>query len=361
VKIDLHTHILPERWPDLRERYGYGGWVALEHHKPCCARMMIDGKAFREIESNCWDPRVRLDEMGRLMGLQSVQVLSTVPVMFSYWAKPADALDLARLLNDHIASVVQDFPDRFIGLGTIPMQDPDLAVKELERCVLAAGRGGLGMPGVQIGTNVNGRNLDDPGVFAVLQAAESLGACVFVHPWEMLGRDGDGGWGRLASYWMAWLVGMPAETCIAICSVLMGGVLDRLPRLKICFAHGGGSFPGTIGRIQHGFESRKDLCGVNTATPPRAFLRQADGTPARFYVDSLVHDPDVLRHLIGLMGAERVALGSDYPFPLGEETPGAMIEAMGDLSDGVKGRLLGGTAVEFLGAQVRSKLAPASA
>src|SRR6185295_14946220 len=138
--------------------------------------------------------------------------------------------------------------------------DPDLAIKELERCVLAPERGGLGMPGVEIGSNVNGANLDDPKVVAVLQAAESLGACVFVHPWEMLGRVARGDWGRLSAYCMPWLVGMPAETCLAICSVLMGGVLDRLPKLRICFAHGGGSFPGTIGRIQHGLEARPDLC-----------------------------------------------------------------------------------------------------
>jgi aminocarboxymuconate-semialdehyde decarboxylase len=145
----------------------------------------------------------------------------------------------------------------------------------------------------------------------------------------------------MTKYWLPWLVGMPAETALAICSVIFGGVLERLPKLRIAFAHGGGSFPGTVGRIEHGFNARPDLCAVDNAVPPRRYL-------GRFYVDSLVHDPDALRYLLRLIGAERVALGSDYPFPLGEAVPGAMIEAMTDLDADTRARLLGGTAMEFL-------------
>src|ERR1700733_9799051 len=151
MKIDLHTHILPREWPNLRDRYGYGGFVQLEHHGPGCARMTIDGNSFREIEANCWEPERRFEDCAR-HGVD-VQVLSTVPVMFSYWAKPKDTLDLARLLNDHLAEVVRTHPRRFAGLGTLPLQDPDLAVPELERCVRD-----LGLSGVQIGTHVNGKN-----------------------------------------------------------------------------------------------------------------------------------------------------------------------------------------------------------
>lgn len=329
LKIDLHTHILPRTWPDLRRRYGYGGFVHLEHHGPGCARMLIDGRLFREIDAPCWDPERRLVDCRR--DKVKVQVLSTVPVMFSYWARPEHTHDLARLLNDHLADVVARHPDRFVALGTLPMQAPDLAILELERCVRE-----LGFPGVQIGTHVNGQNLDHPDLFPIFQAAERLGAAVFVHPWDMLGRE------RMARYFLPWLVGMPAETSLAICSVIFGGVLDRLPQLRLCFAHGGGAFPGTFGRIEAGYRARPDLCGADHCHAPGTYL-------GRFYVDSLVHDAEALRRIVGLFGAERVALGSDYPFPLGEAQPGKLIASLPDLPAPVKRRLLAGTAQEFLG------------
>jgi len=329
MKIDLHTHMLPENWPDLRERFGYGGFVSLEHHAPCRARMLIDGKFFREIEDNCWSAKRRISECD---GFDvTLQVISTVPVMFSYFAKPNDGNDFARMLNDHLAGVVAEHPKRFVALGTLPMQAPDLAVRELERCIKE-----LHMPGVQIGTNVNGRNLDNPEIFSVFEAAQELNAAVFVHPWEMLGRD------RTSKYWLGWLVGMPAETALAICSVIFGGVLERLPRLRIGFAHGGGAFPSTIGRIEQGFLARPDLVAIDNKVNPRSYL-------GRIYFDSLVHDADALRYLVKLVGADRIALGSDYPFPLGEAHPGQLIESMDDLSEQTKARLLCGTALEFLG------------
>jgi aminocarboxymuconate-semialdehyde decarboxylase len=348
MKIDLHTHILPHDWPDLDARYGYAGFVRLDHHRPCCARMMIGDRFFREVGDNVWDPQRRLEECDRA-GV-SVQVLSTVPVMFSYWAKPADGLDLSRRLNDYIAEVVRAHPARFAGLGTIPLQDPALAARELERSVRE-----LGLRGVQIGTHVDAnphvpnelRNLDDRSLDPVWRAAEELSAAIFVHPWDMAGQK------RMPKYWLPWLVGMPAETSLAICSMIFGGVFERFPRLRVAFAHGGGAFPFTIGRIEHGFNVRPDLVAIDNQINPRNYLarvnERGETTPARFFVDSLVHDPDALRLLRRLFGTERIALGSDYPFPLGEAHPGELIEAMPDFSADEKMRLFCGSAREFLG------------
>ena len=327
--VDVHTHLLPPELPRWKERFGYGGFVRLEHLGPCRARMLKDdGQPFREVEENLWSPAARIAECDRA-GVD-VQVLSTVPVMFSYWAKPEDGAEVARFLNDHLASVVAGAPQRFLGLGTLPMQAPTLAVRELERCVKT-----LGLSGVQIGSHVNDWNLSDPALFEVFAAASELGAAVFVHPWEMMGEA------RMQRYWLPWLVGMPAEVSLAICSVILGGVLERLPALRIGFAHGGGAFPGTLGRIQHGFESRPDLVAVDSPVPPRAYL-------GRFWVDSLVHDPDMLRLIVKLFGEDRVMLGSDYPFPLGESEPGALIRSVPELA-AARERLLGENALRWLG------------
>ncbi|HEY2614803.1 MAG TPA: amidohydrolase family protein, partial [Chthoniobacterales bacterium] len=275
MKIDLHTHILPHEWPDLDAKYGYGGFVRLEHYQPCCARMMIGDRVFREITDNVWDPQRRIEECEREK--ISMQVLSTVPVMFSYWAKPADALDLSRRLNDHIAEIVGEYPNQFAGLATIPLQDPDRAAAELDRSVRE-----LGLRGAQIGTHVDAnahlsrnetQNLDDASLDSVWAAAEQIGAAIFVHPWDMLGRA------RMPKYWLPWLVGMPAETSLAICSMIFGGVFERFPKLRVAFAHGGGAFPFTIGRVEHGFRVRPDLCATQTKTNPRDYLAR-ENVPA---------------------------------------------------------------------------------
>jgi aminocarboxymuconate-semialdehyde decarboxylase len=331
MKIDVHTHILPKDIPDFKGKYGYGGFTGLKHQSCGHKAHMVrdDGKFFREIESNCWDAEVRLEECDQ--SDVQIQVLSTVPVMFSYWAKPNDGNDLSRFLNDHLAGVVTKNPGRFIGLGTLPMQSPKHAVKELERCIKD-----LGMAGVQIGTHVNDWNLSEQELFPIFEAAEKLGAAIFVHPWDMMGEA------KMQKYWLPWLVGMPAEVSLAICSMIFGGVFERLPKLRVAFAHGGGSFPSTLGRIEHGFEARPDLCAMDNPKSPRSYI-------GKFYVDSLVHDEKMLRYLLDLFGPDKIVLGSDYPFPLGEAKPGAMIEAMRDLSDATREKILFKNALKWLG------------
>ncbi len=327
MKIDIHTHILPKKLPDLKQKFGYGRWISIEH-KDGDASMKKDGIFFRSIKSNCWDSNVRLKECER--SNVDIQVLSTVPIMFSYWAKSSDTWELSKFLNDDIAKVINNKPKHFIGLGTLPMQNTDLAILELERCM-----NDLNFAGIQIGSNINGKNLNEDSFFPIFEAASDLGAAVFIHPWEMMGEN------DINKYWLPWLVGMPAETSRAICSLIFGGIFERLPNLRVAFAHGGGSFIGTIGRIEHGFNMRPDLCAIDNDINPLQYL-------GKFWVDSLVHDKDALELLIKKVGNKKIALGTDYPFPLGEIDPGKLIDDM-NYSSEIKNKLFYQNALDWLG------------
>jgi aminocarboxymuconate-semialdehyde decarboxylase len=260
----------------------------------------------------------------------TAQVLSTIPVLFNYWAKPEHALDTSRFFNDHIAETVDKNFHHFLGLGTLPMQDIDLAIDEMERCVKK-----LKMPGVIIGTNINGENLSEKKFFPLYEAAEKMGACIFIHPWQMMGED------QMEKYWLPWLVGMPAESSRAICSLIFGGVFEKFPGLRVAFAHGGGSFPYTLGRIEHGFKMRPDLTTIDNPVNPRDYL-------GKFWVDSLVHDRKAFNYLLELIGEDHICLGSDYPFPLGEPKPGRLISKM-DLGKKVTRKLFHRNAEKWLG------------
>ncbi|MBL8300313.1 MAG: amidohydrolase [Rhodanobacteraceae bacterium] len=326
LKIDTHAHILPRDWPNLAEKYGDDRFPVIVHtdgHH----RIYKDGKFFREIWPNTWDPELRIADYAKF-GVQ-VQVISTVPVLFSYWAKASQALELHRHLNDHTAAICRDHPQHYAGIGTVPLQSPTLAIQELQRCVEQ-----LGLSGVQIGSHVENWNLDAPELFPFFEAAADLGAAILVHPWDMMGRE------SMPKYWLPWLVGMPAEQSRAACCLILGGVLERLPELRVCLAHGGGSFPYTIGRIEHGFRMRPDLVATDNARSPRDYFD-------RLFFDSCVHDPQALRYLVEVAGIDRVMLGTDYPFPLGEQEPGSGIAAL-KLDDTAAARLYHGTALQWL-------------
>jgi aminocarboxymuconate-semialdehyde decarboxylase len=307
MRIDIHTHILPPEIPDFQKQFGYGGFIQLRPCPGCTDLEMVtdQGKFFRRIQQNCVSPQVRRNEIKSQK--VDVQVLSTVPAMFNYHIQPEHGEQVARFLNDHLAGVLAQEPKTFVGLATAPLQDPVRSAKEVERCR------SLGFRGFQIGSHVNDWNLSDRALWPFYEALEANDLCLFVHPWDMRGQD------KMQKYWLPWLVGMPMETSLAICSMIFGGVFEAFPKLRVAFAHGGGAFPFTLGRIQHGFEVRPDLCAVDNGRSPAQSM-------GRFFVDSLVHDEKALRYLVDLFGREKVCLGSDYPFPLGEERPGELIE-----------------------------------
>ena len=301
----MHTHIMPKTLPDWEKKFGYGGFIMLDHHREGYARMMQGEKFFREIEQNCWDGDVRIPEYEKFN--TQVQVICTIPVLFAYFAEPEHGLEVAEYLNDDIAALVKKHPKHYIGLGTIPMQAPELAVKELKRIKE------IGLVGIQIGSNINGKNLSEEEFHPIWKACEELGLAVLVHPWNMMGKP------EMEKYWLPWLVGMPAETSRAICSMIFGGVFEKFPKLRVNFCHASGSFLATIGRVEHGYNCRPDLVAIDNPVNPKEYL-------GKFWVDCITHDPLMLEYVLKLQGSKRVTLGSDYPFPLGDLEIGKFIE-----------------------------------
>jgi aminocarboxymuconate-semialdehyde decarboxylase len=326
LKIDMHSHILPKTMPNWTQKFGYGKFIHLEANPDGSANMMQGGQFFRRIVENCWDADLRVAEYENFQ--TQVQVVCTIPVMFSYWAKTEDALELSRFLNDHIADLVARYPKNYIGLATIPMQDPEAAIVELERAKA------IGHVGIQIGSNINDENLSEEKYFPIFEACARLGMAVMIHPWQMMGFE------SMKKYWLPWLVGMPAETSRAACSLIFGGVLERLPDLRVCFSHAGGSFLPTLGRIEHGFNCRPDLVAIDNPHNPRTYL-------GKFWVDSITHDIDALDYILKLQGSKRVCLGSDYPFPLGDLEIGRFIEESA-LSPAVKEDIFCNATLEWL-------------
>ena len=328
MRIDLHTHVLPERWEDLAGRYGGGRWPRLVHRDACRATIMTGDAVFREITDRSWRPERRIEDMDRL-GIDR-QVLSPPPVMFCYWAEARAAHAFARMQNENVAAIVGRHPRRFIGMATVPLQDTALAIEELQDA-----HERLGLRAVEIGTCPGGRDFDDPALFPFFAACRDLGIAVFVHPaTPLVGQE------RLTKYYFPLIVGNPLETAVAISKLIFGGVLERLPDLRICFAHGGGAFPFTLGRLDYGWSVRPE--GPESIPKrPREYARL-------LHFDSLTHSPANLRFLVAEFGAERVAMGSDYPFDMGSPDPVAAVDEAG-LDPGARALVEGGTAARFLG------------
>jgi aminocarboxymuconate-semialdehyde decarboxylase len=334
--IDIHNHFFPRQWPDLAARFGTPNWPRIKHTEPGEAEIVIGDRFFRRIYSACWDPEVRLQNMDR-DGVD-LQVLSATPVLFAYDRPPEHALDCAQLFNDAALELCSRGKGRLKSLCQVPLQNIDAACKELTRSMRA------GHLGVQIGNHVADQNLDDPGIVTFLHHCADEGAAVLAHPWDMMGQA------RMPNYMMPWTVGMPAETQLGIVAMILGGAFDKLPaNLKICFAHGGGSFAFLLGRLENAWQHHPVAHGI-CQLPPRQYLN-------RFYVDSAVFDPLALEFLVRTLGEERVMLGSDYPFPLGEQQVGQLIRSS-LLPPSAKKRLLGENALKFLGLQKAAESEP---
>jgi aminocarboxymuconate-semialdehyde decarboxylase len=325
--IDIHNHFFPESWPDLAARFGTPDWPSIRHTSDGKATIMLGDREFRKIYNACWDPEVRLAEMDR-DGVE-MQVISATPVLFAYQRPAEHAHECAKIFNDAALELSSRGKGRLKTLCQVPLQDIDLACKELDRCMKS------GHLGVQIGNHVGEKNLDDAGIVTFLHHCADLGAAVLVHPWDMLARE------RMPEYMMPWTVAMPAETQLGIVAMILSGAFDRLPEnLRICFAHGGGSFAFLLGRMQNAWKHHPVARGKSNHSP-RSYVN-------RFYVDSAIFDPQALQMLVDTMGEDRVLLGSDYPFPLGEERVGSLVRESG-LSATAKTKVLGGNAEVFLG------------
>lgn len=324
--IDIHSHFYPDNIPDLSARFG-GEWPGFRHTAPGKGMITLGNRDYRPVYEACWNPALRLEEMDR-DGID-IQIMCATPLLFAYGKPAGQALECARLLNDLALDLCRHAPDRLKALCQVPLQDIDASCKEVSRAVQA------GHIGVQIGNHVGPRNLDDEGLITFLQHCAAEDVPVLVHPWDMMSPE------RMPKYMLQWLVAMPAETQLSILSLILSGAFERLPdSLRICFAHGGGSFAFLLGRVDNAWHNR-DIIREDCPHPPSHYTD-------RFYTDSAVFDENALTLLVSVMGEERVMLGSDYPFPLGEQEIGSLIKNSNSFSSATKSRLSGGNAVIFL-------------
>jgi len=323
--IDMHTHFFPENWPDLAEKFGTPDWPSISHTEPGKAIIMLGDKPFRPIQSACWDTDLRLEKMDK--DKIDLQILCATPVLFSYPRPGEHAAEVAKIFNDAALEICSKGKGRLKAMCQVPLQDIDLACAEVSRAM------DDGHIGVQIGNHVGLKNLDDEGIVSFFAHCADIGAPILVHPWDMMARE------RMDKYMLQWLVAMPAETQLGLMSLILSGAFEKLPRtLKICFAHGGGSFAYLLGRVENAWRER-DIVREDCPNPPSSYTD-------RFYVDSAVFDQGALNLLVDVMGADHVMLGSDYPFPLGEQNIGSLVRES-SLDNQAKNCILGKTAEQF--------------
>lgn len=325
--IDIHTHVVPSEFPAYAGHHADIPWPSMRHASCGHAQVMISGKVYRDVTDQCWNTDRRQADMQRMDVAR--QVLSPMPELLSYWFPPEDAATFCKWMNERISDLVGQAPDRFVGLGMVPLQDVEAATVMLESIV-----GELGLAGVEIGTHVNGRPIGDPAFAPFFSAAERLGAAIFVHALHPAGKD------RLVGPPMLeQVVAFPCETALSIASLITGGVLNRHPGLKIAFSHGGGAFAMVLPRLQFAWQTFPALREQVTLAPRDA--------ARRLYYDTLVYDDATLRYLIDSFGERQLMLGTDYPFAIQEQDPCGRIAALG-LNPELEELLLFANAERFL-------------
>lgn len=323
--VDFHGHLaVPAADALCAKAPGLAAELAAEQRAHSPASLTVNRAQLQRLAPKLTDVETRLADLDA-MGVD-LQVVGPMP-MHHYWADADLAVRLARTVNEAVTEHCAQAPERLYGLGTVPLQHPDLAVALLDKAVTE-----YGLYGISVSTTVDGRELADPAHDPVWEKAEELGAVVFVHPWGCsLGE-------RLATHYLGNTVGQPVETTVALSHLIFTGVLDRFPRLKLVAAHGGGYLPTYIGRSDHAWQLREDARGC--AEPPSAYLR-------RMWFDALVYTPRALRHLVEEVGADRVVLGTDFPFDMGVDDPVARLDAAG-LPAADRAAVAGGNALDLL-------------
>ena len=322
--IDTHTHILTQETAALLTKAG--AKVSITPADDESAAFDVMGTVYRPFPTGGFDIARRLRDMDAA-GVD-VHVLSATPQTYLYNLDPALSATLAAIQNDQMAKHIAAHPDRFWGIATLPLAQPAAAADELRRAMSK-----LGLRGAMFASNVKGINLDDPMFEPLWACAEELGAFMFIHPNNIAGAD------RLKSYYLANLIGNPLDTTIAAASLVFGGVMDRYPKLKVMLAHGGGFTPYQAARWEHGWAVRPE--------PKKNVLQQPKNIAGRFFYDTILHSAPVLEFLIKHTGADRVLLGSDYPYDMG--MPDCVSHVRGlQISDADKASILGGRAETLL-------------
>jgi aminocarboxymuconate-semialdehyde decarboxylase len=325
--IDVHSHVVPHDFPAYLGSSVPARWPSMVPAHECHRSVMIDGKLYRTVSDKAWSASRRLADFDA-MGLER-QVLSPMPELLSYWMDAADARQLLRFINGEIAQAVAESGGRLIGLGAVPLQDVDMAIAELRHLRT------LGFAGVEIGSNVNGVVIGDARFDPFFEACEALGAAVFVHAVKPAGMDRLVGPPQLQQ-----VLAYPTDVGLAAASAITSNLLVRRPRLRIAFSHGGGTLATLLPRLQQGWQVFPPLRDAVTESP----TEQA----RRFFYDTLVFDAPLLRHLVATFGADRLLVGTDYPFNFHERTPLARLREAGFDADTVA-RLAHLNAATFLG------------